>query len=157
MVHNKESLLYGELLYRKSTVLSFLMIKNILVTSLVELKNVKSIICYPLHIHQNLLYSSCWIRIWKKFCDISSNKKLWVFQFYFQYFPNTILIFQLIAKFFFIFVISIVDSVGIDVYMSHIVKMNFRTLPEQEIFNIWIGITYEFHLHNLRHIYIKPY
>ena len=50
-----------------------------------------------------------------------------ILNFIFNIFQSQLFIFSIYRKNSFIFVISIVDLVGIDVYMSYIVKMNFRT------------------------------
>ena len=74
-----------------------------------------------------------------KFIMLNSNLKefLWYlikqknygyFNFIFNIFQSQLFIFfSIYHKNSFIFVISMVDSVGIDVYMSHIVKMKFLT------------------------------
>ena len=55
------------------------------------------------------------------------QKNYGYFNFIFNIFQSQLFIFPIYHKNSFIFVISMVDLVEIDVYMSHIVKMKFRT------------------------------
>ena len=60
-------------------------------------------------------------------CYLIEQKNYGYFNFIFNIFQSQLFIFSIYYNNSFIFIISMVDLVGINVYMTHIVKMKFRT------------------------------